>query len=44
MAKGDNQKGNREAKKPKADKKVAATAPPPPKPQPELIRKGKAPK
>lgn len=36
MGKGDHQRSNREAKKPKADKKLAPLATPFLKPQPDL--------
>ncbi len=41
MGKGDKQHGNREAKKPKADKKLAPVSALPPRPQPETIKQGK---
>ena len=41
MAKGDNQKGNREAKKPKADKKLAPLPSSALKPQDDQRKPGK---
>lgn len=41
MGKGDNQKGNREAKKPKADKKLAPLSSNVLKPQDDLRKPGK---
>jgi hypothetical protein len=43
MGKGDKQHGNREAKKPKADKKVAPASPTFLKPQPDARKPGAKP-
>ncbi len=43
MGKGDKQHGNREAKKPKADKKAAPLTTPFLKPQPDARKPGKPP-